>query len=105
MMNKEQKQIYIKDMTAQFENSEAVLVTHYQGLNVKQLEELRKKALVNAQTLTTKEFKDFKDKIIFKEVSFNYQNKKNIIHNCSFEIKKRMDKSWEARSQITSTSC
>ncbi len=29
-------------MTAQFENSEAVLVTHYQGLNVKQLDELRK---------------------------------------------------------------
>ena len=43
MMNKDQKQSYIKDMTAQFENSEAVLVTHYQGLNMKQLDELRKK--------------------------------------------------------------
>ena len=42
MMNKEQKKNYIKDMTAQFENSEAVLVTHYQGLNMKQLDELRK---------------------------------------------------------------
>jgi large subunit ribosomal protein L10 len=42
MMNKEQKQNYIKEMTAQFENSEAVLVTHYQGLTVKQLDELRK---------------------------------------------------------------
>jgi large subunit ribosomal protein L10 len=42
MMNKEQKQNYIKDMTAKFENSESVLVTHYQGLNVKQLDELRK---------------------------------------------------------------
>ena len=42
MMNKEQKQSYIKDMTAQFENSEAVLVTHYQGLNMKQLDDLRK---------------------------------------------------------------
>ena len=42
MMNKEQKQNYIKDLTAQFENSEAVLVTHYQGLNMKQLDELRK---------------------------------------------------------------
>ena len=41
MMNKEQKQIYIKDMTAQFENSEAVLVTHYQGLNMNQLDNLR----------------------------------------------------------------
>ena len=42
MMNKEQKQIYISEMTAQFDNSEAVLVTHYQGLTVKQLDELRK---------------------------------------------------------------
>ena len=42
MMNKEQKQNYIKNMTAEFENSEAVLVTHYQGLTVKQLDELRK---------------------------------------------------------------
>ena len=43
MMNKEQKQIYIKEMTSQFENSKAVLVTHYQGLTVKQLDELRKR--------------------------------------------------------------
>ena len=42
MMNKQQKKTYISEMTAQFENSEAVLVTHYQGLNVKQLDELRK---------------------------------------------------------------
>ena len=41
-MNKEQKQNYIKEMTAQFNNSEAVLVTHYQGLTVKQLDDLRK---------------------------------------------------------------
>ena len=42
MMNKEQKQNYITEMTANFENSEAVLVTHYQGLTVKQLDDLRK---------------------------------------------------------------
>ena len=42
MMNKEKKQSYIKEMTAQFEKSEAVLVTHYQGLSVKQLDNLRK---------------------------------------------------------------
>ena len=41
-MNKEKKQSYIKEMTAQFEKSEAVLVTHYQGLSVKQLDKLRK---------------------------------------------------------------
>ena len=43
MMNKEQKKQYISDMTNQFEKSEAVIVTHYQGLTVKQLDELRKK--------------------------------------------------------------
>jgi len=41
-MNKEQKKKYITEMIANFENSEAVLVTHYQGLTVKQLDELRK---------------------------------------------------------------
>ena len=41
-MNKEQKKNYISEMTAQFENSESVLVTHYQGLTVKQLDSLRK---------------------------------------------------------------
>jgi len=41
-MNKEQKKTYISEMTAQFENTEAVLVTHYQGLTVKQLDALRK---------------------------------------------------------------
>ena len=42
MMNKEQKKNYIKNITEQFENSESVLVTHYQGLNMKQLDDLRK---------------------------------------------------------------
>ena len=41
-MNKEQKKNYISNMTAQFENSEAVLVTHYQGLTMPQLDDLRK---------------------------------------------------------------
>ena len=31
MMNKEQKKNYIAEMTTQFENSKAVMVTHYQG--------------------------------------------------------------------------
>ena len=43
MMNKEQKKNYISEITSQFENSEAVLVTHYQGLNMSQLDELRSK--------------------------------------------------------------
>jgi len=41
MMNKEQKKSYIADMTNQFENSKAVMVTHYQGLTMPQLDELR----------------------------------------------------------------
>ncbi len=42
-MNKERKQEYIKDMTSQLDKSEAVIVTHYQGLTVSQLDELREK--------------------------------------------------------------
>jgi len=43
MMNKQKKQEYIKDMSVQFDKSEAVIVTHYQGLTVAQLDKLRKK--------------------------------------------------------------
>ena len=42
-MNKEKKQIYISEMTTQLDKSEAVIVTHYQGLTVNQLDELRAK--------------------------------------------------------------
>jgi len=41
MMNKDQKKIYISEMEAKFQNNESVLVTHYQGLNMSQLNELR----------------------------------------------------------------
>ena len=43
MMNKEQKKNYITEITSQFENSKAVMVTHYQGLTMPQLDELRSK--------------------------------------------------------------
>ena len=43
MMNKEKKQNYIKEMTTEFDKSEAVIVTHYQGLTVNQLDDLRAK--------------------------------------------------------------
>ena len=42
-MNKEQKKNYISEMSTQFENSKAVMVTHYQGLTMVQLDELRTK--------------------------------------------------------------
>jgi large subunit ribosomal protein L10 len=41
MMNKEQKKNYISKMETQFQNNEAILVTHYQGLTMTQLDELR----------------------------------------------------------------
>ena len=43
MMNKEKKKVYITEMTSQLDKAEAVIVAHYQGLTVKQLDELRKK--------------------------------------------------------------
>ena len=41
MMNKEQKKNYISEMKKFFEASDCVLVTHYQGLSVNQLDALR----------------------------------------------------------------
>ena len=41
MMNKEQKKTYISELESQFKDNEAVLVTHYQGLTMTQLDELR----------------------------------------------------------------
>ena len=42
MMNKTKKKEYIKEMTTYFDKSEAVIVAHYQGLTVSQLDKLRK---------------------------------------------------------------
>ena len=41
MMNKVQKKNYISEMKKFFEASDSVLVTHYQGLSVNQLDVLR----------------------------------------------------------------
>ena len=41
MMTRDQKKSYIAEMSTQFENSKAVMVTHYQGLTMVQLDELR----------------------------------------------------------------
>ena len=43
MMTKDQKKNYIAEMSTQFENSKAIMVTHYQGLTMVQLDELRAK--------------------------------------------------------------
>ena len=41
MMNKEQKKTYISEMKEFFTNNDSVLVTHYQGLTVNQIDSLR----------------------------------------------------------------
>ena len=41
MMNKEKKKTYISEMKNFFSKNDSVLVTHYQGLTVKQLDELK----------------------------------------------------------------
>ena len=41
MMNKEQKKSYISEIKKFFDANDSVLVTHYQGLTVNQLDELR----------------------------------------------------------------
>jgi len=42
MMNKESKKNYIEEMKKNFSTSEAVMIAQYQGLNVTELDELRK---------------------------------------------------------------
>ena len=42
MMNKEKKKNYIEEMKKFFTSRSSVFITHYQGLNVKQLDQLRK---------------------------------------------------------------
>ena len=41
MMNKERKKTYIEEMKGFFTKNESVFITHYQGLSVKQIDELK----------------------------------------------------------------
>ena len=43
MMNKEKKKSYIEEMKKNFSSHNSVMIAHYQGLNVKELDELRMK--------------------------------------------------------------
>ena len=47
MMNKDTKKNYIEEMKKIFSSNESVMITHYQGLNVVQLDELRKELREN----------------------------------------------------------
>ena len=41
MMNKDKKKSYIEEMKVFFKENSSILITHYQGLSVKQIDELR----------------------------------------------------------------
>ena len=47
MMNKETKKNYIEEMKKVFSSNESVMITHYQGLNVVELDKLRKELREN----------------------------------------------------------
>ena len=47
MMNKETKKSYIEEMKKVFSSNEAVMIAHYQGLNVVELDSLRKELREN----------------------------------------------------------
>ena len=47
MMNKQTKKTYIEEMKKIFSSNEAVMIAHYQGLNVIQLDSLRKELREN----------------------------------------------------------
>ena len=49
MMNKESKKNYIEEMKKVFSSSEAVMIAQYQGLNVNELDELRKQYVITAR--------------------------------------------------------
>ena len=42
MMNKEAKKNYIEEMKKNFSSNDSVMIAQYQGLNVNELDELRK---------------------------------------------------------------
>ena len=41
MMSKEQKKNYVDEMKKVFSSNEAVMIAHYKGLNVKELDKIR----------------------------------------------------------------
>ena len=65
MMNKEAKRKYIEEMKKNFSSNEAVMIAQYQGLNVKELDELRKE--LREQGILFKITKNRITKIAIKE--------------------------------------
>ena len=64
-MNKETKKNYIEEMKKVFSSNEAVMIAHYQGLNVVQLDALRKELRENG--IVFKETKNRITKLAVKE--------------------------------------
>ena len=46
MMSKEQKKNYVDEMKKVFSSNEAVMIAHYKGLNVKELDKIRNEMLI-----------------------------------------------------------
>ncbi len=67
-MSREQKEVEIKDLNARFEKDETMVVTHYSGLTVGELEELR--AGLRAEGATFKVTKNSLAKIALKGTKF-----------------------------------
>ena len=58
MMDKQKKKNYIEEMKDFFKKSGSVLITHYQGLSVKQIDELRAAFLVETDPATQQSLYD-----------------------------------------------
>ena len=54
MMNKQQKKDYVEEMKKVFTSNEAVMIAHYQGLNVNELDKIRDAVSYTHLTLPTK---------------------------------------------------
>lgn len=67
-MSREQKEVEIKDLNARFEKDETMVITHYSGLTVSELEALRKD--LRAEGATFKVTKNSLAKIALKGTKF-----------------------------------
>ena len=78
MMNKESKKTYIENMKKVFSSNESVMIAHYQGLNVVQLDALRKELRENE--IIFKVTKNRITKLVVKEFNYDEQRHKKNLH-------------------------
>ena len=51
MMNKDAKKNYVEEMKKNFTANESVMIAQYQGLNVNELDKLRKETTMSSETV------------------------------------------------------